>query len=108
MLNRKGFITLTELILVIATMALFLTISLKSIFKNREDQKAKEIYNNLYNTEENIKLINEDINNRFIIIPHDDHWGGKAIRVDTIRDTNTGKSYIIFRGYDGITALEIK
>lgn len=107
MLNKKGF-TYVEVMIVVAIACLLCAIAIPNVLRfkdlrqNNKRLQQNEEFDNRYGEEVEIK------NNRFIVIPHNDHWGGKRIRVDTIRDTNTGKSYIIFRGYNGITALEIK
>lgn len=103
MINKKG-LTLVEIMIVVAFICFIFAIIIpnKENRQNQRDIKRSQEFDDRFSQEVEIK------DNRFIIIHHDDHWGGRRIRVDTVQDTNTGKSYIIFRGYDGITALEIK
>ena len=106
MLNKKG-ITLIEVMVV--TVGILFTIAIANLQRHKENTKVREQSEEFY--EQGLGRYSQEVEikkNRFITIPNDDHWGGKRIRVDTIRDTNTGKTYIIFRGFDGITALEIK
>lgn len=103
MLNKKGF-TLVEVIIVLTVMFLiFGRFILPNVHKNKQNQKDLE------QSQEFNNRFPQDLheNNRFIITSHGETWG-KRIRVDIVQDNNTGKSYIIFRGYNNITALEIK
>ena len=105
MLNKKGF-TFVEVMIIVAVASLLFAIAIPNILRAKENKKARQ-QSEEFNEQSLGRYSQEIKNNRFIMIPHGDH-SGKRIRVDTVRDTETGKSYIIFRGYDGITALEIK
>lgn len=94
-MNRKGF-TLLEIIIIIAIILLVAALAIPAMVRGNDYKRPTEAAQNIVQT------------SRFEVIVNEDLGGMSFFHAYVIKDTQTGKSYLIVREADGVavTALE--